>query len=154
VRPPAGTYDPALDAARRAAADVNRAYTRTGEDYASNTAMLRRQYDILAGRQQEQANVSGVISGGALLEAAAKRRANQAVEQAPLDTGYQRAGQEHDLAIQRLGVGFQRGVTDRGTALTRAGREDRAFGLDTAAERLYQASQAGWVPPRKPRRRK
>jgi hypothetical protein len=174
-RPPAGTYDPALDAARRAATrgygdvkqdtrlagtraaedfqfgqdDINSAYVRTGEDYAANTAMIRRQYDILAGRQQEQANVSGVIGGGALMEAATKRQANQAIEQAPLDTSYARAGQDRDLSIQRLGVGFQRGETDRGTALSRAGREDRAFGLDTAAEKMYQATQSGWVPPAK-----
>lgn len=180
VRPPAGTYDPALDAARRAASrgyadlkqdtrlagtraaedfqfgqdDVNRAYTRTGEDYAANTAMIRRQYDILAGRQQEQANTSGVIGGSALMEAATKRAANQALEQAPLDTGYRRAGEERDLGIERLGVGFQRGVTDRGTALSRGGREDRAFGLDTAAEKLYQATQSGWVPPAKRKKKK
>jgi hypothetical protein len=180
LRPPAGTYDPALDAARRAATrgygdvkqdtrlagtraaedfqfgqdDVNRSYTRTGEDYAANTAMIRRQYDILAGRQQEQANVSGVIGGGALMEAATKRQANQAIEQAPLDTSYARAGEDRKLGIERLGVGFQRGETDRGTALSRAGREDRAFGLDTAAERLYQATQSGWVPPGKRKKKK
>jgi hypothetical protein len=122
-RPPAGTYDPALDAARRAA--------------------TRGYGDV------KQANVSGVIGGGALMEAATKRQANQAIEQAPLDTSYARAGQDRDLSIQRLGVGFQRGETDRGTALSRAGREDRAFGLDTAAEKMYQATQSGWVPPAK-----
>jgi hypothetical protein len=58
------------------------------------------------------------------------------------------------LAIERLGVGFQRGETDRGTALSRAGREDRAFGLDTAAQRLYQATQSGWVPPARRKRKK
>jgi hypothetical protein len=180
LRPPAGTYDPALDAARRAATrgygdvkqdtrlagtraaedfqfgqdDVNRSYDRTKADYGSNVAMLQRQYDILAGRQQEQANVSGVIGGGALLEAATKRAANQAIDRAPLDTGFQRAGEDRGLAIERLGVGFQRGVTDRGTALSRAGREDRAFGLDTAAQRLYQATQSGWVPPAKRKKKK
>jgi hypothetical protein len=68
--------------------DVNRSYDRTKADYGSNVAMIQRQYDILAGRQQEQANVSGVIGGGALLEAATKRAANQAIDRAPLDTGF------------------------------------------------------------------
>jgi hypothetical protein len=83
--------------------DVNRSYDRTKADYGSNVAMLQRQYDILAGRQQEQANVSGVIGGGALLEAATKRAANQAIDRAPLDTGFKRAGEDRDLSIERLG---------------------------------------------------
>jgi hypothetical protein len=180
LRPPAGTYDPALDATRRAASrgllyakqdtrlagvraaedlqhgreDVGRSYDRTQQDYGSNVAMLQRQYDILAGRQQEQANVNQVVGGGALLEAAAKRAANQAIDRAPLDTGFKRAGEDRDLSIGRLLEGFQRGDTDRRTSLDRAGREDRAFGLDTAAQRLYQATQSGWVPPAKRKRKK
>jgi hypothetical protein len=171
-RPPSGSYDPALDAAReaarrglgdvrqdtalagtRAAADFQfgqdayaTQFGRTEADYNTHTAMLKRQYDILAGRQQEQANVN-LVGGGALLEAAAKRKANQGLEQAELDTGLQRAREDRDVGVGRLGVDFERGTTDRATALARAGREDTAFGLDTAAQRAYQAAGMGYVPP-------
>jgi hypothetical protein len=172
-RPPSGSYDPALDAARDAARrglgdvrqdtalagtraatdfqlgqdDVNRSFNRYDEDYRRNTDMLKRSYDILAGRQAESANVQGVMGGGALLEAAAKRQANQALEQGGLDTGRARAVEDRDLGIGQLNLGYERGTTDRATSLARAGREDTAFGLDTAAQRAYQAAGAGYVPP-------
>jgi hypothetical protein len=172
-RPPAGSYDPVLDAQRDAATrglgdvrqdsalggtraaedfqfgqdDVNRGFGRYEEDYKTNTAMLKRQFDTLAGRQQEQAAGAGVMDGGAVLQAAAKRAANQGLAQGQLDTGLDRARVDRDVGIGRLGVDFNRGVTDRTTALTRAEREDTSFGLDTSAQRAYQAAGMGYVPP-------
>jgi hypothetical protein len=149
--------------------DLNRGYTRGTEDldaagrrgeedYQRNVGMLKRSYDILAGRQAEGANVQGVMGGGALLEAAAKRQANQGIEQQGLDTqiGRQREdiaqsrarlGEDRDTGIGRLGLDYERGNADRALGLARAGREDTAFGLDTAAQRAYQAAGAGYVPP-------
>lgn len=172
-RPPSGSYDPALDAARDAASrgyrdvrqdtalagtraaadfqfsqdDTNRGFDRYQQDYERNTAELKRQYDILAGRQQESANVQGVMGGGALLEAAAKRQANQALSQGELDVGLGRAREDRDTGLGRAGLEFERGTTDRATSLARAGRENTAFGLDTAAQRSYQAAGMGYVPP-------
>jgi hypothetical protein len=41
---------------------------------------------------------------------------------------------------------------DRATQLTRAQREDTAFGLDTGAEKMFQATQSGWIPPEPPKK--
>jgi hypothetical protein len=133
--PPAGSYDPSLDAqlaaARRGLSDLqgqigtqqardvtdyaaqqealgqqagyNRedlsaapgsrdfagARSRT-EDYNRNVAMLTRQYGQLGRNQLQGANQAGVIRGGALLQSAAKRAENQAIDRQPLDTNYQR----------------------------------------------------------------
>ncbi len=127
--------------------DVNRQTGRAEEEYRTNTAMLGRQFDILAGRQQEQAAGAGVLGGGALLQAAAKRQANQALAQQGLDTGIARVREDRDVGIGKLGVDFNRGLADRTTGLARAEREDTAFGLDTAGQRAYQAAGMGYVPP-------
>jgi hypothetical protein len=109
--------------------------------------MLKRQYDILAGRQQEQMNQSGVLNGGAVLEAAAKRAANQGIQQGQLDVGLDRARKDRDDGLGRLTVDWTRGHADRVLGLERAEREDRMFGLDTAAQRAYQAAGNNYVPP-------
>jgi hypothetical protein len=179
-RPPAGSYDPSLDAAREAAergygdlrqdietagtrADVDyglgresvgRGFGRYEEDYRRNTDMLKQSFQRLAARQGENMNQMGVLNGGAALEAAAKRAANQAQEQRQLDTGYNRAVEDRDLAYGQLDLGYQRGGIDRTRQLERAGRENTAFGLDTGAQIAFQAAQSGWVPPRRPRRRR
>lgn len=202
--PPAGSYDPALDAQRAAAgrglfdlrqdvgtanlrgtvdyglardditrqrdrgfADLGTARKHGDEDYQRNVAMLSRSYQRLGDRQQETANAAGVLRGGALLQAASKRKANEAVDRQPLDTSYSRFKDQNDLARTRLGddsdlafgkLALQsappdannpfggRDFQDRTTQLTRAEREGSAFGLDLDAQRLYQAAGAGWVP--------
>jgi hypothetical protein len=172
-RPPAGSYDPVLDAQRdaatrglgdtrqdlalagtRAAADyqfgqddVGRQFGRYEQDYGTQTQMLKRQYDLLAGRQQEQMAGANLLGGGAVLQAAAKRAENQRLQQSELDTGFTRAREDRDTGLGRLSVDFTRGTADRTTALTRAQREDTAFGLDTAGQRAYQAAGMGYVPP-------
>jgi hypothetical protein len=172
--PPAGSYNPDLDAARAAAGrgildtrqdtelglsragqdysfgveDVNRGFGRAQEDYTHNTEALKRSFNILAGRQQEQANGQLLGGGGALLQAAAKRTANQGIQQGTLDLGLRRATQDKDTAIGRLGVGYNRQVTDFGTGLSRAERENASYGLDLNAQRYFQAAQSGWEPPK------
>jgi hypothetical protein len=125
---------------------------------------LQRSFNVLAGRQQEGANQSGLVGGGALLQAAAKRKVNQGVQQQGLDMGlrrgtedlatqYGRLDQDTSRGIGQLGVGYNRQVTDSGTALSRAERENTAFGLDVNAQRYFQAAQSGWEPPKRPGRR-
>lgn len=172
-RPPAGTYDPALDAARRAASrglhdttqDVGLAGERAGQDftfgvgqadqtlgyqkadYGAHVAALQRSYDVLAGQQQEQQAGAGVLQGGAVLQAAAKRAANQGLQQTALDTGLARDVTAHDQTVAQLGVGQTRGITDRATTLARATREDTNFGLDTRGQEAFQAAGTGYTPP-------
>lgn len=171
---PTGTYDPALDAQRDASTrglldttqDTTLAGTRAAEDYgiglsdiqaqqgaidsqyAQNVASLTRNYARTAAAQGDRNNAYGVLpGGGAALQSAAKRAANQATDQATLDTDRAQQLAPTYRAIEGLGVGYDRGVTDRTLSLSRAGREDRAFGLDIGSEKAFQAGQAGYTAP-------
>jgi hypothetical protein len=180
----------------RTSTDLQTAASRGGEDYNRNVQMLTRQYSQLGDSQRQQQSRAGVLRGGAMLQAAAKRTANQAIDRQPLDTSYGRTattsrtqtrlGADHTTTLGRLGEdrttalgqldtagqadgrGHRPGVRaagadvappdasnpfggrsfqDRTTQLTRAQRENTAFGLDAAGQRAYQAAGAGWVPP-------
>lgn len=153
---------------------VDTGYARTGEDYQRQLGLLQRSYQQLGNRQSQQQRAMGVAGGGAALQAAAKRAQNQTLDRQPLDTAYQRAGQDHQTALDQIGVArtrlgedtqLQQGMLalqsappdannpfggrdwqDRTTALTRAQREGSAFGIDLNAQRFYQAAGAGWQP--------
>jgi hypothetical protein len=43
-----------------------------------------------------------------------------------------------------------RGIDDRGTQVTRGGRESVFFGADTAKAKSFQAAGTGWDPGAKP----
>jgi hypothetical protein len=207
--PPTGSFDPALDAQRRAAgrglrdtiADTDTANTRDTVDYGlgrddifraqargladlttgrdrgisdvdRGLSVLQRGYQTLAGQQRQQFQAHGLAYGGASLQAAAKRYANRAFDQQPLEVARARIGEDFTRQSGRLeeDTGLQLGklaldlappdasnplggrrFQDRTTALTRARREDTNFGLDIGAEKMFQATQSGWVPPKPPR---
>lgn len=176
---PGGLYDPALDYQKDAAGrgyldkqqDIGLAGTRALEDYTTggrqldfaekqydetygrNVELLTRKYTNLARSQAEGARRYGVTSGGLALLSAAKRTANQGVEQAGLDLARNqfRAGIEDPNVGSRalLKTGYERGVTDRATDLSRAGRENTFFGRGIENQKIYQASQGPnpWTPP-------
>jgi hypothetical protein len=208
--PPTGSFDPALDAQRRAAtrglgdtvADIGTANTRDTVDYGLNrddilraqtrgladlttsrdrgygdvdrqVSVLHRGFQTLAGQQRQQFQAHGLGYGGAALQAAAKRQANEAFDRQPLDVARRRIGEDFTRGSGRLNedTGLQLGrlaldyappdatnplggrrFQDRATQLTRAQREDTAFGLDTGAEKIFQATQSGWVPPEPPKK--
>lgn len=201
ARPPAGYYDPALDAQLRASQrglidlrqdtelgdaraaqdytfgmegygrerargyeDILRSRDRGYEDIDRQVMLLQRGYQQLARRQGEGNRLAGVMSPGMLAKQMQIRAANMAIEQQPLTTArtrlgedygrsYARIGEDYNVGTGRLGVDYARGGFDRGTALTRAEREQGEFGLDIGEQQRYQATQAGWVPPIPPRRR-
>lgn len=149
--------------------DVQRGQTTQDRDTA--VASLQRAYARTANAQRQRMNASGVLSGGARLQAAAKRTANEALDRAPIDTGYARAIQGIDTGVSRLGENFAtqsgrigedrqsqlaqlalqsgpqgRSAQDLLTGLTRAQRETAQFGLDTTTAAAQQAAQAGWNP--------
>lgn len=159
-----------LDTAHnRAYVDVGTGLTRAAQDYKTATEGLTRRYGILGGQQGEAANAAGVGEGGALVQAAMKRQANQALDQAPIDTGYQRTTQDlitqgqranEDYGTQtgrlsqlagrssgQLGLTYQRGVQDSGTTLARAKRENTFYGQGIRQQKIFQATQAGWPGP-------
>ena len=152
--PPAGSYDPALDAQLAAArrglsdlqgqigtqqardvtdyaaqlealgrqtdyneadlakqwtrghADLAQARARGTEDYNRNVQMLTRRYDQLGRNQLQATNAAGVIRGGALLQSAAKRSENQALDRQPLDTNYNRFLADNQQQDSRLGEDY------------------------------------------------
>jgi hypothetical protein len=123
--------------------------------------VLQRGYQTLASQQRQQFQAHGLAYGGASLQAAAKRQANEAFEQQPLDVARARLGEDTGLQLGRLALDMAppdasnplggRRFQDRTTQLTRAKREDASFGLDIGAEKVFQATQSGWVPPTPPR---
>lgn len=72
---------------------------RGQEDYGRNTQMLAQSYQRLQGQQNQAANAAGVLTGGAVLQAAAKRKANQAQDQQGLDTSWQRAQADNAQSV-------------------------------------------------------
>jgi hypothetical protein len=171
--PPAGSYNPDLDAARAAAGrgildtrqdtelglaragqdyglgveDLNRGLADRKFDYTRNTQALQRSFNILAGRQAQAQRQMGVSGGGAVLQAAAKRKTNQHFAQQGLDDSLARARRDTGIGIGRLGLGYNRQVTDFGMGLSRAERENSQYGLDLNAQRYFQAAQSNWEPP-------
>jgi len=175
-RPPAGYYDPALDAQlgqsgrglgdlrqdvelqdARAAQDytfgmegLGRDRDRGYQDIDRQVAVLQRGYQQLARRQGEGNRLAGVMSPGMLAKQMQIRAANQAFERQPLDVARTRFGEDYNVGVGRLGVDYARGGVDRQTGLTRAEREHTQFGLDVGEQQRYQATAAGWIPPPTP----
>lgn len=151
--------------------DLGTARARGTEDYNQNVAMLTRRYGNLARNQLQGANAAGVLRGGALLQAAAKRSANMALDRQPMDTNYQRFLADNAQQAQRSALDTQsrqgqlaldyappdannplggRRYQDRTTQLTQAQREAAFFGQDVAAMKNYQATGSGWDPGSRP----
>lgn len=63
------------------------------DDFAKAGALLSKQYATLAGNQEQGAAKAGVVSGGALLQSAAKRAANQTD-----DSGKQQTARDRQIA--------------------------------------------------------
>jgi hypothetical protein len=151
-----------------------RGYTQ--QDYQSSIDALNRNYAQLGDAQRQAGNARGLLDGGYQAQAARKRAANQAIEKAPMDTAFSRALAASQTGEQRLGEDrsttlrdlvtqstrgrqalnrqggldsqqYQRGSQDLTTQLTRANRENTAFGLDTGSQKLYQALQSGALTP-------
>lgn len=108
---------------------------------------LARSYQRLQGRQAEQAREAGVTRGGAVLQSAAKRAANEGTAKAGIETAYgeQQAADQRSLA--QLGLGRQREGEDNTTTVQRAEREQGQFGVDTQTLEAREASENGYTAP-------
>jgi hypothetical protein len=146
---------------QRGLADIGTQRGYATEDHSRAIQMLQRSYQQLGSQQGQQARVMGVSGGGALLQAARKRAENQAIDQQPIDTGFNRqiAGldtqqgrlnEDTATGIARLGVTTQRGIEDRNTGVTRVGREQVFLGSDTDRAKVAQATASGWDPGARP----
>lgn len=128
-----------------------------GEDRDTAEANLKRSYGRLANSQRQAISNSGLLGGGARLQAATKRAANEELDRAPIETGYSRTisgidtgvrrlGQDRDTQLADLALGYQRGTDDITTSLGRAGREAGQFKIDAGTLAAGQAATAGWDP--------
>ncbi len=149
--------------------DLGVARQRGGEDYQSALAGLARNYQRLGNSQRQAATAAGVQSGGALKQAARKRAENQAWDQKPIDTGWQRQqqdwnnseadwnqdyttqrsriGESADRDLGRLAVTGNWDSQDRITQGQQAQRENAYFNQDTQAAKVQQVQQTspGWL---------
>lgn len=168
-----GTQQDAINRGyNRTAGDLKTALSRDTLAHDTAVANLTRQYGFLGRSQNEAARHQGVLSGGLLMLSAAKRAANETHDRQPIDTTFSqqkqdistartRAGEDRDLNLGALALDLAppsadnplggRRFQDRTTALTRAQRENVFFGGDVNAEKLYQATGAGYVPPPGPK---
>lgn len=87
---------------------LNEAGGNENSDYQRAKGLLAKSFQNLAGRQQEQQASAGVLEGGAALQAAQKRAANQGQQQEGADIAHGRAvkGNEQQIAdlVQQLGL--------------------------------------------------
>lgn len=156
-----GTAD-VNQSADRSLADLLTGRSRASQDYGTAVAGLDRNYQRLGSAQTQTSRQAGVQRGGALAQSLAKRTANEAIDRAPMDTGFSRfnadsalqegrIGTDRGTALGRLQEGaasdlaglktnYLRGAEDANTQLGIAGRENSQFGLDANAQKFYQAN--------------
>lgn len=151
----------------RGTQDITTQYQHGSQDLDTRAQALVRSFAQLQSRQGQQINAAG-LGGGAVLQAAAKRQQAQQLEQGQIDTARQRLGDatltaanrlNQDSDVQRGNLALELGpvsadnplggrrAQDRGTALTRAKREDTQFGIDTTAQKAFQAAGMDYVAP-------
>lgn len=157
---PVGSYDPNLDAQRRAAqrglgdlmADTALAGTRTTNDYLLAQEQLseaeeqqlqdtRRQYDLLGSRQTQRARLAGVAEGGTPERSGQIRGRNMRRDVGRIESAF-------DLRQAELEQQYGRAGQDRALQEARARRELGFFEQDINAAGLWQAGQAGFLPGR------
>lgn len=153
--------------------DLGTAATREGENYGAQTAALGRSYASLGVTQHEATNRLGVLEGGTALQSAAKRAANQGIQQQGLDTTHARSVEDNAQALLRanrnayeqtgaLNIDYAnplaadgtpgslatggRAYQDLGRTLSRAEREGAQYGVDTAQTKSAEAAQQGYNP--------
>lgn len=85
-------------------ADVQQRAARGQADFTSQLQDLSRRFNTLGQNQAQNANAAGVLEGGTMRAAAAKRASNEALAQAPILTASQRLGQDTQTALNRLAI--------------------------------------------------
>lgn len=176
ARPPSGYYDPAIDSQvaaggrglgdlridvdtakrrgledyRSTLFDLDTTRDRTLQDYGTATGNLNLNFQRLGRQQGESARARGVMSEGIAAKSAAVRGANQGREQAGLDTQRDRSLADIQTRRTLLDRDYARQFASGGDMdlqLTRAEREQPFLEADANTQRLFQANQAGYLPP-------
>lgn len=95
----------------RAMEDIGTRRQQGTEDYGRSVADLQLAYQRKSNSQRQAMNARGVLHGGAALQAAEKRTANQARDRQPLDTAFSRLTSGLDQAASRTGEDFSTQTT-------------------------------------------
>lgn len=118
-----------------------------GENHDEALKAIADSFKKLSVRQGEQARTAGVTRGGALLQAAAKRAANETKTREPVDQTFTREQATDQTARGQLALKAQREAEDVGRESARAEREQGQFGIDTKTLEAREASDNGYVSP-------
>jgi hypothetical protein len=141
--------------------DLIRSRTQGQQDYGTNIQTIARNFSRLGNNQAQQGRRAG-LGSGFQAQAQRKRAANEQIERAPVDLGFQRFLEGSKLAETRLGeakqrgldevsrsggqlnLGYERGEEDLGVTERRAGTEFQNYLQDVSAAR--QAQYGGPLP--------
>lgn len=147
--------------ADRSAEDYGTADQNARQNQQLSLQQLARNYQNLAGQQLQTGNQAGVLDGGYLAQAAARRAANQANDQTPINLAYQqahqaaqqgeqRASEDRQIGLANALAGYQENTQDAQTTGGRAqqGALDAGHALDN--QEIYQATQNGFTIPLAP----
>jgi hypothetical protein len=123
------------------------ALQRGQEDYNTQTADLGRNYQRLGTSQGERARAAGVAEGGSLAQALQKRTANQAHDQAGIDTSWRRFQDDTNTDYNTRRNDALAGAY---TGTTRGEAAHTLFGQQLGGAKVQSAQQMGTLPTAPP----
>lgn len=131
--------------------NIGRERGQQNQDYQNALATLAESFKRLGVRQEEGANAAGLFSGGALLQAAAKRTANEGTRKKPLELTHSRQEENDNLGLARLTQAHQRTLEGLGSQQEILERENAQSQVDANYLKGQEAAGRGYVPPVRPR---
>lgn len=129
---------------------VKRQEAEEAQSRSEALASLQRSYQRLGVRQTEQAREAGVLRGGAVLQSAAKRAANEGIAKTPIEQTFARDQEANQRSLGQLGLTRQEESEDDTTGVSRAEREQSQFGVDTQTLEGREAAENGYQAPTGP----
>lgn len=129
---------------------IEREKAEQADNHAKALAALQQSYQRLGVRQGEQANTAGVLRGGALLQAAAKRATNEGKTRDEQNQAAQRTQEGLQRQLGQLTTARQQEGEDLTTQGSRAEREQAQFGIDTTTLEGREAAENGYIAPQAP----
>ena len=137
--------------------DIGTERTRQNEAATRALAQLAESYKRLGVRQQEGANRAGVLQGGALLQAAAKRAANEGKGRDETNLTLKHQLEADDLREARLKHGIEEGegsnvrntqrlLSGFGEGITNAETNEQHYGEGIETLKNYEAAHNGYTP--------
>lgn len=103
--------------------DLNTKGARATQDFQTSLSNIARQFGQLGHRQVEAQNAAGVNDAGTNAAAAAARRQNQGLAEAPINTARTRENEDLATALQRIGTSRGQVGEDQARSLSRNEQE-------------------------------